>query len=179
MLVGFLLRFFYEPQAVSSSTRDIVVAAAAASAVGLYATYFHGSAATSIQRDARGGGKGGAWKFCGNVEIWAFGWLWFSRAMSVSLGCHAMLIAKAFVMPSHTNSHPTMVLCHIKVEIRSDVFFLPTVCVCVCVGIVTDFYKQQIFISPILLLTSRMRHNSITSLKRGLRLLRGVGKTVS
>jgi len=63
MLVGFLLRFFYEPQAVSSSTRDIVVvaaAAAAASAVGLYATYFHGSAATSIQRDARGGGKGGA-----------------------------------------------------------------------------------------------------------------------
>lgn len=60
MLVGFLLRFFYEPQAVSSSTRDIVVVAAAASAVGLYATYFHGSAATSIQRDARGGGKGGA-----------------------------------------------------------------------------------------------------------------------
>lgn len=61
MLVGFLLRFFYEPQAVSSSTRDIVVVAAAtaASAVGLYATYFHGSAATSIQRDARGGGKGG------------------------------------------------------------------------------------------------------------------------
>jgi len=29
-----------------------------AAAVGLDATYFHGSAATSIQRDARGGGRG-------------------------------------------------------------------------------------------------------------------------
>jgi len=72
-----------------------------AAAVGLDATYFHGSAATSIQRDARGGGrgfsKGGGSDFlepC--LSAWA-----------------AMLIAKAFVMSSHTNSHPTMVLCYI------------------------------------------------------------------
>lgn len=91
MLVGFLLRFFYEPQAVSSSTRDIVVAAAAASAVGLYATYFHGSAATSIQRDARGGGKGGGLKILRERRELGF-WMaviFSSHVCQPRLPCHA------------------------------------------------------------------------------------------
>lgn len=95
--------FFYEPQAVSSSARDIVVA-------WLHATYFHGSAATSIQRDASGGeggwraghGNGGA-----NMDWGGAGCDFLKPCLS---GSAAMLIAKAFVMPSRTNTHPTRVL---------------------------------------------------------------------
>jgi len=97
MLVGFLLRFFYEPQAVSSSTRDWLLLLLSGWMQHIFMDQLQLQFKGMPEAVAGGFPRGGG---CDFLEPCLSAWA-------------AMLIAKAFVMSSHTNSHPTMVLCYI------------------------------------------------------------------